>query len=125
MLAEEMLVAALLADSGVVAIVGDRVAPAGGLVSGEPAAISYQRISTVGSNHLTGGGSLDTVRVQLSCWATDALGSLTLAETARDVIAPADAPGIATFQGQQGPTKDLETGQWGTVSDYFIMQERS
>ncbi|CAN5335271.1 hypothetical protein BH10PSE12_BH10PSE12_02710 [soil metagenome] len=122
--AEEVLPAALLADSTVASIVGDKVVPTGGAQGYAAPYLTFQRASTVGSNHLTGGGDLDQVRMQVSAWAKTGLAALVLAQAARDLIAPKSVTGLGTFQGQQPPTFDTDTGNWGVSADYFIWQER-
>lgn len=124
-LAEEMLTAALLGAAAVTDRVGQRVTPAGGSTDPALEAISYQRISTVGTEHLGGGGSLDQVRMQIGCWARTALAALELAGIVRDVIAPEDTAGLAVFVGGGGAELDSETRTFGVSWDYFIWQERS
>lgn len=124
-LAEAMLASALEADTGFGALAGDRVFPAGGTTGKALPNAAYQRITTTGTGHLTGGGSLDQVRMTVTAWATNALAALELAMAIRDCIAPEEGDGIATFITQQGATLDVETRHWGVPSDYFIWQERT
>lgn len=124
-LAETMLVSALKADAGFGALAGDGIYPIGG-TSGKPLPhATYQRISTTGTGHLTGGGTTDQVRMQISCWAATALAALELAASVRDCIEPAEGEAIGIFITQQGAALDEDTRQWGVSSDYFIWQERN
>lgn len=119
------MVAALLGAGGIVAIVGDRIAPTGGLTDGSAPSISFQRISIQPSGHLDGGGSLDLVRMQVACWAGSYAEARLLADLVRDVVEPAEGVGIGLFASSVGGTKDMDTKQWGAVDDYFIWQERN
>tara|TARA_R110000868_G_scaffold100109_1_gene275265 strand:+ start:14912 stop:15292 length:381 start_codon:yes stop_codon:yes gene_type:complete len=123
--AEVMLVSALEADTGFNGLAEDRIFPAAGTTGKALPNASYQRVSTTGTGDLTGGGSLDQVRLQVTSWAETALAALELAKAIRDCIAPEDDIGIATFITQQGATLDEETRHWGVPSDYFIWQERT
>lgn len=122
--AEEALRAALVAAAPVTAICSTRIKLAGGTNDQTLPAISYQRISTVPTDHLAGGGTLDQVRVQVDCWAVKADDAAALAAAARDAISPADQAGIATMQAQEGPTLDTDARAWRVRTDYFIWQER-
>lgn len=78
---EEDLVAHLLADSGVTALVGGRVWPLMRPAGGQLPALTYQRIAGVPLNDLAGDRSgLTRLRVQFDGWASSRLSAQQVAD---------------------------------------------
>tara|TARA_R110000782_G_scaffold167129_10_gene259368 strand:+ start:5474 stop:5866 length:393 start_codon:yes stop_codon:yes gene_type:complete len=127
--AEETLTAALLGTAAITAAIGTRLAPAGGLQDEALPAITYQRISTVGNNHLDGGSTLDVAHMQINSWAVTARAAKQLADLVRRAIEPlgdpGDPPAIGTFITEQGADFDIETRSFGVKSDFSIWEERT
>lgn len=127
---EEALIAALIADTDVAAIVGSNVFIIGGRSNSAYPYVTLQRISTVGTAVLDGPSNLDRPRFQIDCWSDRALQALALAETIRVVLDTVEltAAGItftATFQDQRGPAPDEETRNFRVGQDYFVFHERT
>lgn len=123
--AEETLIAALENDYETKLLIKDKIFPVGGAQHVDPNYVTYRRVSTVPSSHLTGGGNLDQVRLEVGAWSRTALEAVVVADTIRTAIHPIEGEGCGTFQNQQAPSLDIETGHWGVTTDYFIWQERT
>lgn len=126
---EAALVAALMADAGVVALAAGRVAIAGGTQGTAYPYVTVQRISTPGTPTLIAASTLDYPRFQVDCWGADALSALNLGEAVRSaldhVTIAGDPEFTATFQDQSGPAPDEETRKFRVSQDYFLWHERA
>lgn len=83
---EQGLVAELLADAGVAAIVGTRVHPGAVPQNGSLPAIVYQRISSIRDVDMSGPQSFTQVRIQVDCWHTSYAGAKSLADAVRSAL---------------------------------------
>jgi len=83
---EQGLVAELLADAGVSALVGTRVHPHVIPQDGELPAITYQRISSQREMQMDGPLSLIRVRMQVDCWSSSYSGAKSLADAVRSAL---------------------------------------
>lgn len=127
---EAALVAALIADAGVLALVARRVFIAGGREGEVYPYVTIERISTQGAAHLDGPSDLDWPRFQIDAWGTEALSVLNIAEAVRVSIdgKNSTAAGLtffASFQDQRGPAPDEETRNFRVSQDYLIFHERA
>lgn len=125
---EAALIAALVGDPGVAALVGSRVSIWGGLSNPAYPYVTIQRISTTGAAHLNGPATLQWPRIQIDIWAQKALEASDIAEAIRlaiDCIPVAGEPAFtATFQDQRGPSPDPETRSFGVSQDYYLYHNR-
>lgn len=125
---EAALIAALLADAEVSALATGGVFIGGGRQGAGYPYITVQRISTVGSGHLTGPSDLDWPRFQIDAWAETGLSAINTAEAIRlaiDSIPIAGSPTFtAIFQDQSGPAPDAETRGFRVSSDYLLFHAR-
>lgn len=78
----ETIFSTLTADSGVTAIVSNRVYPVVIPQKGTLPAITYQRVSGRRENGISGAGELVAVRVQVDCWAESYSSVRALADAA-------------------------------------------
>ena len=83
---ETGLRAALIADAGVTAIVSSRIYPEIMPHDVTYPAISYQRISTVRSQFLTGVDDHTQIRIQIDCWDDSYSGVKSLAAAVKSAI---------------------------------------
>lgn len=108
---------ALVADAGVTALVGLRVAP---LLSAQDTtlpAITLQRISLVPQNHLTGDGDLDAARVQLDAWATTYAEARAVADACRTCLQ------AANHQLElESDDYDPDTQEYRVIQDWSVWQ---
>lgn len=105
---ESGLVSLLTADSGVSALVGSRVYPDKLPDSPTLPALTYQVASLTPRYAHSGDADLDTVRVQVNCWAV----TRTTAVTVRDAVRTA-------VSGYRGTTGD------GTVFDRVSIENQN
>jgi hypothetical protein len=86
----ETVLADLVADAGVTAIVGSgsnaKISPLLKAQGISPPAVTLQRTSLVPQNHLRGNGNLDDCSVQLDAWATTYAGARALANACRSAL---------------------------------------
>lgn len=128
---EPGLVAHLLADPSIAALVGDRVYPAGRIPEAAPLpAVTYQRVSTVAQHTLQGLGGLTQVRMQVTAWAEGDSGYAAAKAIASAVIASlvgfrgtwAGGVGISgvNFDSMQDIDPDPDSELVGVDMDFLI-----
>lgn len=83
---EQQIYTVLAADSPVAALVATRIYPMLMPPLVTMPAVSYQRVSTVPQNGLSGHHAIDHVRVQIDCWADDYDGVKALAAAVRTAM---------------------------------------
>ena len=83
---ESGLVAHLLADSAVAAIIGEKVHPGVIPQGGTPPAIVYTRVSSIRTLDMDGPGTLVEVRLRIDCWHTSYAGVKSLADAVRSAL---------------------------------------
>ena len=127
---EETLVAALLADAAVSALVSDRVFVTGGRQGATRPYVTVQRITTKTNASLDASSTLDAALTQIDSWADTALAARGLAEAVRAAIDCRDIetqdPWFnAVLQDDRGPTTDEETRAFRVSQDYDLWHSRS
>ena len=122
---EEGLVAELIADAAVFAIVGNRIHPEIVPQQGTRPAIVYLRIGTTREQQLSGPADLILVRMRLDMWHSDPGACWSLANAVRSLLNIGPAATLGTFAVQQVyldeefPLSDFE----GDRRDYRVSQE--
>ena len=84
---EAALYAELAADSGVAAIVGVKIYPAGSVpMSADLPYVTYQKVSNEHVNHQGGSSSMARPRMQIDCWAASGKAAVELYEAVRAAL---------------------------------------
>lgn len=78
------LVDFILADNGIVAVVGSRVFPLKIPQSVDQTSIVYTRVSGLSGHHMAGRDGLARARIQVDCWSKSADASSSLANLVKD-----------------------------------------
>lgn len=123
------LVAFILADSGILAIVGSRVYPLKIPQGIDQTSIVYTRVSGISGHHMGGRDGLARARIQLDCWSKSADASSSLANLVKDRLdgycgvmgtgpAALDVQGI--FFSDERESFDDTVKMYNTGRDYFI-----
>ena len=116
---EKQVVAALLADAAVQAIAGARIYPMERPQGDQAPAVVYQRISTAPVKNIEGDSGLDSVRLQVSCWAERYADAKALAAAVRAALR---ASGLKSATEMEMDDKDAETHEFRVLTDYRIWQ---
>lgn len=117
----ETVLAVLVADAGVTAIVGSgasaKISPLIKAQTIQPPAVTLQRTSLVPQNHLRGNGDLDDVRVQVDSWATSYAGVRALASACRAALEAADYLMIGEFDNYD---PQVDPGLYRITQDFQV-----
>lgn len=86
---EEAIYAHLSTSTALTAIVSNRIYPI--MMPQEPTipAVTYQRVSNVHINAISGACGLDNIRIQIDCWTTSYSAAKTLGDVLRKAMASA------------------------------------
>jgi hypothetical protein len=116
---EKQLVAILMADAAVQAIAGARIYPMRRPQDDPAPCVVYQRISTAPVKNIEGDSGLDSVRLQVSCWATAYADAKALAAAVRSAINASDLKSATEMEMDD---QDAETREFRVMTDYRIWQ---
>jgi Protein of unknown function (DUF3168) len=117
------IVAAMLADSGLSAIIGTRVfadVADGGTVAPY---IVYQTVSDTGDTPFSGGRSVTFPLVQFACWSSTKTGAIAIASALRVAIEGRNLPGSSKSSlgfSNQISRRDMQTKLFGEIIDYRV-----
>ena len=122
---ESGLVAELLADAGVAAIVGTKVHPELIPQNGTLPALVYTRMATLREQQLAGPQSMALARVRIDCWHTSAAGVWALADAVRSALDVGEKALLGSFTVQQiYLDEQFQQGDFeGDRRDYRVIQE--
>lgn len=125
---EAALVAALIAEASVSALVGARVFVFGGRQGAAYPYVTLQRISTSGAAFLDGASNLDWPRIQIDSWAESPDSARAVADAIRAFLDQQEhtAGGLTFLASLQDDRSDVDgdTRKFRVSQDYLIFHER-
>jgi hypothetical protein len=116
---EQSLYSALTNDSTVSALVSTRIYPVIAPQSAALPMIVYQRVSTVPVTSIDGDSGLDSVRMQVSCWAKTYAETKSLAAAVRSAVM-ANLIGVTDSELDD---YDAETRSFRVIIDFVVWQK--
>lgn len=125
----QALVAFILADAGIVNIIGARIFPLKMPQSVDQPSIVYTRVSGLSGHHMAGRDGLARTRIQVDCWSKSADASSALANLVKDRLdgyrgvmgsgpLAVDVQGV--FFSDERESFDDAVKMYNTGRDYFI-----
>jgi hypothetical protein len=116
---EQSFYTLMISTSAITSIVGGRIHHKSRPENESGSAIVYQRVSTVPVTSMAGDSGLDSIRLQVSCWADSHNDSMALADLVRAAIKSSSMQGITAMLIND---EDDTTGNKRTIIDFNIWQ---